>query len=450
MNITKENIDALNAVVKVKISPEDYQGRVEKTLKNYQKQANMPGFRVGKVPVSLVKKMYGKSVLAEELNKLLSDELYKYIQNNNIDVLGNPLPHPQNDEVDIENQTEFEFQFDMALAPQFDLQLSSDMKYTEYKVQIDDKLIDNYTNDLTRRYGSVGTTESATAGDLVQGDFVELDSNGEILAGGIFKTSTIFLGNPIPEHHKAIEHSKVGDKIILATNQIDDTPAAIAQKLGLEPHAVEGLNSKFQFTIKNISRLIPAELNQELFDKIYGPGAVSSTEDFRAKVADELSQMFIADTKKRLRSEIADDLIARTNLALPDAFLKRWLITANEKPITQQQVENEYDVYAQQLRWQLIENKLIKDNSIEVTADEALDYVKQMMRENYRKYGVNPDDVSDETYTKNAKDMLSKEEQARSIFQDIYQDKLMTLYRTKCTITTKELSYEDFISAGAQ
>jgi trigger factor len=450
MNITKENIDALNAVVKVKIGPEDYQGRVEKTLKNYQKQVTMPGFRTGKVPASLVKKMYGKSVLADELNKLLSDELHNYIQSNNIDVLGNPLPRPQNDAVDIENQTEFEFQFDMALSPQFELTLNSNMQYTEYTVKIDDNLIDKHIEDLTRRYGSVTNAETINAADLVVGDFVELDSNGEILPGGIFKTSSLFLENPIPERYSALENKGIGDKVIFAASQIDDTPAAIAQRLGLEPHAVEGLTSNFLFTVKTITHLMPAELNQDLFDKIYGTGNVQSIDDFRSRVAVEIGQMLNDDKERRLRNQIADDLIARTNLSLPDAFLKRWLLTANEKPITQQQIDNEYDTYAKQLRWQLIENKLIKDNAIEVTTEEAIDHVKKMMRDNYKKYGINPDDESDETYTKNAKDMLSKEVQARGIFQAVYQEKLMVLYRMKCTIQSKEQTYDEFIGASAQ
>ncbi|MCU0434481.1 MAG: trigger factor [Bacteroidia bacterium] len=446
MNISKEHIDELNAVVKVKIGPDDYTDRVEKTLRNYQKQVSMPGFRPGKVPASLVKKMYGKSVLAEELNKILSDELYKYIRTEELDVLGNPLPQPQNDNVDIETQSEFEFSFDMALAPKFDLKLGSDMQFTEYKVAIDDKLIDGYVSDLTRRYGSIAPSESAQSGDLIYGTFVELDANGEILPGGIFKSSTMFLDNPVRDEHKALEGAKVDDKIILTASQIDSDTTALAQKLGIEPQAAEGLNSSFQFTVTQVSRLQPAELNQEFFDKIYGPGAVTSEEEFRARIATELSGMFSNDTEKRLQNDIASELIDRTNLTLPDAFLKRWLLTANEKPITPEQVDAEYDMYARQLRWQLIENKIIKDNNIQVSAEEATEHVKELLRENYRKYGMNPDEVPDAELTANAQRLLGKEEEARKVFENLYQQKLMTLYRTSCSITSKEVSYDDFLA----
>lgn len=446
MNISKEHIDELNAVVKVKIGPDDYADRVEKTLRNYQKQVSMPGFRPGKVPASLVKKMYGKSVLAEELNKILSDELYKYIRAEELDVLGNPLPQPQNDNVDIETQSEFEFGFDMALAPKFDLKLGSDMQFTEYKVAIDDKLIDGYVNDLTRRYGSVAPAESAQAGDLIYGTFVELDANGEILPGGIFKSSTMFLDNPVRDEHKALEGAKTDDKIVLTAAQIDSDASALAQKLGIEPQAAESLNSSFQFTVTQVSRLQPAELNQEFFDKIYGAGAVTSVEEFRARIATELSGMFSNDTEKRLQNDIATELIGRTNLSLPDAFLKRWLLTANEKPITPEQVDAEYDLYARQLRWQLIENKLIKDNNIQVSAEEATEHVKELLRNNYRQYGMNPDEVPDAELTANAQRLLGKEEEARKVFENLYQQKLMMLYRSSCSITTKEVSYDDFLA----
>lgn len=446
MNISKEHIDELNAVVKVKIGPEDYSDRVEKALRTYQKQVSVPGFRPGKVPASLVKKMYGKSVLAEELNKILSDELYNYIRTNELDVLGNPLPKAQNDDVNIETQTEFEFQFDMALAPKFDLKLGSDIQLTEYKVAIDDKLIDGYVSDLTRRYGSIAPAESAQAGDLVYGTFVELDANGEIVPGGIFKASTMFLDTPVRDEHKALEGAKVDDKVTLSASQIDSDLTALAQKLGIEPQAAEGLTNNFQFTVTQVSRLQPAELNQEFFDKIYGAGSVTSVEAFRGRIAEELTGMFSNDTEKRLQNDIATELISRTNLSLPDAFLKRWLLTANEKPITPEQVDAEYDMYARQLRWQLIENKIIKDNDIKVTSEEATEHVKELLRDNYRKYGMNPDDVSNDELTANAQRVLSKEEEARKVFENLYQQKLMTHYRSVCSISTKEVSYDDFLA----
>lgn len=446
MDITKENIDELNAVLKVKLGPADYSGRVEDALKKYQKRASMPGFRPGKVPASLVRKMYGKALLAEELNRILSDSLYQYIQDNKIEVLGNPLPKAENDNIDIENQQEFEFQFDMALAPQFSLELNSSMTFSELLVRPDDKLIDGYVNDMSRRYGSVTAGETADEGDLIYGDFVELDANGEIVPGGIFKSSTIFLDKPVKDDQKILVGAKMDDKFDLEPKQIATDLKDLASKLGIEQNQAEGLTNKFRFTVKGISRLNPAELNQDLFDKVYGPGVVTSPEQFREKIAEELRNMFGRDTEQRLRNEITNELLNHTNLSLPDAFLKRWLVSANQKPVTMEQVEAEYPMYARQLRWQLIENKLIKDNNISVTADEAQEHVKNVLRANYAKYGRNPDEASDEELTDTAKRILSKEEEAKKVFEDLYAQKLMVLYRTRCNIQPKEVSYEEFLA----
>ncbi|CAN5374038.1 trigger factor [soil metagenome] len=449
MNITQENIDELNAVVKVKVGPDDYADKVEQALKTYQKRASMPGFRPGKVPPSLVKKMYGKSVLAEEINRLLSDSLYKYIQENKLDVLGNPLPKDDNNNVDFDNMKDFEFQFDMALAPQFNLDLSTNSKFTEYKIAVDDKLIDGYVSDMTRRYGKIAPTENAEAGDLIYGDFVELDENGEIVPGGIYKSSTMFLDTPVKESQQVLIGAKVEDKFDLEPFHISETPKDLAAKFGIEQQQAEGLSNKFRFTVKTINRLLPAELNAELFEKIYGPGVVNTPEEFRSKISVELASMFVRDSEARLKNDITAELLNKTNLTLPDAFLKRWLVYANEKPVTIEQVEAEYPMYARQLRWQLIENKLIRDNEITVTPNEAEEHVKNILRGNFAQYGRNPDEITDEELTGTAKKVLEKEEEAKKIFEELYAQKLMTLYRSKFEFTVKEVSYDEF-AKGAQ
>jgi trigger factor len=445
MDITKESIDDLNAVVKLKVTPADYTDKVETALKSYQKKVSMPGFRPGKVPASLVRKMYGKSVLAEELNRILSDSLYNYIKENNLEVLGNPLPKQENDNVDIENQTEFEFGFDMALAPQFSLNLDSNTSFTEMQVAADEKIINDYVSDITRRYGQIIPADTVGEGDLIYGDFVELDANGEVVPGGIFKASSMFLDKPVKENHQLLVGAKVEDKFDLTPMQISDNVNDRAQKLGITPEQAEAWTNKFRFTVKSISKLVPAELNQDLFDKVYGPGIVSTEAEFRAKIAEELEKMFARDTEERLKSEITNNLLAKANLSLPDTFLKRWLVAANEKPVTMEQVEAEYPMYARQLRWQLIENKLIKDNKIEVTADEAKEHVKGILKDNFRKYGRNPDEVSDAELNDTAQRVLGKEDEAKKIFESLYAQKLMTLYRSKFNITSKKVSYEEFI-----
>lgn len=445
MDITKESIDELNAVVKLKVTPADYTDKVEHALKTYQKKVSMPGFRPGKVPASLVKKMYGKSVLAEELNRILSDSLYKYIKDNNLEVLGNPLPKEENNNVDIENQNEFEFSFDMALAPKFSLNLDSSISFNELIVEPDDKIINDYVNDVTRRYGQIVPTDIAGEGDLMYGDFVELNENGEILPGGVYRASSLFLDKPVKENQKVLVGAKVEDKFDLDPIQVSDNVQDRAQKLGITNEAAENLTNKLRFTVKSISKLVPAEVNQELFDKVYSPGIVTSEQEFRAKISEELAKMFTRDSEDRLRNEIVNTLLNTTNLSLPDSFLKRWLVAANEKPVTMEQVEAEYPMYARQLRWQLIENKLIKDNNITVTTDEARVHVKEILRDNFRKYGRNPEEVSDHELNDTADRVLKKEDEAKKIFENLYAAKLMTLYRSKFNIAAKKVSYDEFI-----
>lgn len=445
MDITKESIDELNAVVKLKVTPADYTDKVEHALKTYQKKVSMPGFRPGKVPASLVKKMYGKSVLAEELNRILSDSLYKYIKDNNLEVLGNPLPKEENNNVDIENQNEFEFSFDMALAPKFSLNLDSSISFNELIVEPDDKIINDYVNDVTRRYGQIVPTDIAGEGDLMYGDFVELNESGEILPGGVYRASSLFLDKPVKENQKVLVGAKVEDKFDLDPIQVSDNVQDRAQKLGITNEAAENLTNKLRFTVKSISKLVPAEVNQELFDKVYSPGIVTSEQEFRAKISEELAKMFTRDSEDRLRNEIVNTLLNTTNLSLPDSFLKRWLVAANEKPVTMEQVEAEYPMYARQLRWQLIENKLIKDNNITVTTDEAREHVKEILRDNFRKYGRNPEEVSDHELNDTADRVLKKEDEAKKIFENLYAAKLMTLYHSKFNIAAKKVSYDEFI-----
>jgi trigger factor len=443
MNITKENVDALTAVIKIKVGPEDYLNNVEKTLREHQKKASMPGFRPGKVPAGMIRKMYGKSVLADELNRILGDTLYNYIREQKLDVLGNPLPkedrHP---EIELDGNKEFEFLYDLALQPEFKVEFSPNEKHTRYVVKIDKDLLDKYSNDIARRYGQIATAETTGEHDLVYGDFVELDASGEILAGGIFKSSTLYL-EKLNETRKAkLLGLKAGDKATLEVSEIAESPAELSSKLGITPDQAGTLTSKFQFTVKSINRLAPAELNQELFDKMYGPGVVNSMEEFHGKISEELTSMFRNDSENKLKNDIVKAIIQKTQFSLPDDFLKRWMMAVSKNPATPEQIDQEYDQYREALRWQLIENKIYKDNNIAVTNDEAVDYVKGLVRQNYEKSGRT--DVSEEELNATSSRVLEKEEEAKRVFDSLYHEKLMTLFQTKLKIEEKEIPYEEF------
>ncbi len=444
MNITQENIDELNAVLKVKVTAEDYAPKVENALREHQKKASIPGFRPGKVPVGMIKKMYGKSILVDAINKLLNDSLYNYLNENKIEVLGNPLPKADSDiHIDWDNQKEFEFLYEMGLAPKFNVELTAKDKFTYQTVKIDEDLVNKYVSDIAKRYGKVENSDVSEATDLLNGDFVELDEAGEILPGGIFKTSSVFLERVKDKATKtALTGLKAGDKVVLEAQKLSDNPVDTATMLGIEKEEAEKLTSKLQFTVKNISRLAASEVNQELFDKIYGAGNVTTEDAFRSKIKEELASMFVNDSERKFYNDVVEHLMNKINFNLPTEFLKRWIVAVNEKPVTPEQVESEFEGYSKGLKWSLIENKIIKDNNIQVTNEEVIEYTKQMILEQFSKYGSGPMDA--EELNKTAQRVLSNKDEAKKIYEKLYGEKVLTLFKTKFTIENKELSYDDF------
>jgi len=448
MNITQENVDELNAVLRVKVVAEDYLPKVESALKEHQKKASIPGFRPGKVPTGMIKKMYGRSILVEAINKLLNDSLYNYLNENKIEVLGNPLPKMDSDNlIDWDNQKEFEFLYEMGLAPKFNVELSAKDKFSYKTVKIDETLINKYISDISKRYGKVESVEVSAEGDLLNGDFVELDANGEIVPGGIFKTSSIFLDRVKDEAtKKLLVGLKKDDKVILEAQKLSDNPEDIATMLGIDKDAAGKFSSKIQFTVKNISRLAGSEINQDLFDKIYGEGTIKNEEEFKARIKDELTGMFVNDSERKFYNEVVEFLMNKINFSLPTEFLKRWIVAVNEKPVTPEQVETEFDEYSKGLKWSLIENKIIKDNNIQVTNEEVIESTKQMILEQFSKYDPTP--MKEEELNKTVQRVLSNKEEAKKIYEKLYGEKVMTLFKTKFTLENQELSYDDFFKTA--
>lgn len=441
MNITKQAIDALHAEVTIEVTPTDYESRVSDALKKVQRQAAMPGFRPGKVPAGLIKKQYGTQILVDELNKLLNDSIYKFVEEQQLDILGNPMPNADT-VIDWVHQKEFTFKYELGLAPQFDVTLDSNQTFVYKTVKIDDALIDKYVKDVRRNHGKPVNPETAGDKDVVFVDIVELDSNNAILPGGVFKSTSIGIDRLKNEAGKAkLLGIKKEDKIIIAANDLYDTALDKSISLGIDKDLAESFSSNLQLTVKNIARLEDADLNEELFDKIYGPGNVKTEEEFREKIKNELGLMFNTDADKFLRSEIENKLVSKLNLQLPDTFLKRWLKTVNEKPLSEEDLEKEYPNYAKAMQWRLIENKIIKDNAIKVEAAEAENEAKAYIYGEYARYGqvANEEDVE-----KIAKDLLSKEKEAQKIFENLYTKKVIDLVKATCTLDMKEVSYDDF------
>lgn len=447
MNITKEQVDNLNALLKVTVESEDYQGTVDKTLTDYRKKASIPGFRPGKVPMGLIKKQYGKAVLVDELNKMVSQKLFEYIEDEKLDILGNPLPKREEDvKGDFDNPSTFEFIYEIGLSPEIEVKLSSRNKYEFTKVKIDKDLIQKQMDDLTKRYGKLVSGEEVGEKDMVMGQFVELDENGEIKEGGIMNSATISLEFiEKPKVKKELVGKKIGDKLVVNPVDVSRGGKDTAAMLGIEESALDNISDKFQYTINEIKVMEPAELNQELFDKLYGEGVISSEKEMKERIQKDLEGMFLKDSDKILMRRVVNDLIDKTKFDLPNEFLKRWILSNQKEDsgVTMEDIEKDYENYSKSLKWQLIQNALFKENDLKVEQEDAVNYTKGLLVSQYAQYGMPAPE--DDQLTASAQQVLANKEEAQRIFDMLAEDKLLAHFKETVKLNEKEVSYDDFV-----
>ncbi len=436
MNIVKENINDTHAVIRIKIAPEDWKPKLDKTLKDYRKTANIPGFRPGQVPMSIISKRYGKAVLVEEINTLLSDNLSKYIKENELRVVGEPLP--MENAIDLEKEVEHEFGFEVGLVPDFSVPISADHKFTLLQPEIEDSLMDEYTEELTNRYGTVSNPETSVETDLLGGDFVELDTNGDILAGGLFKPSVINIRKVGDEFKSKYVGKTKGDKIVMKLAELSKEDSEVASMFSISKEKAATLTNSFQFTITQIHHIVPAEVNQELWDKIYGPGKVNNSEDFRKNLKMELMSIFAPKGERKLNNEMVEHLIKNTVITLPNEFLKKWLTRVVKEPMNEAQFNMEFEAYTQSLKWRLIEDKVYKDNNITVTEQEVREYAHHLAHQ-YMGHGV-PHEQIDEA----SRRLLQDEKEVNRMYERLYESKLLELLRKTYTIEPKEVKRDEY------
>ena len=444
MNVVEEKIDALNAVLRVTIQPEDYREKVEKTLNDYRKNANIPGFRPGKVPTSLIKKKYGKAILAEELNKAVQHSLSDFIRTNNLNILGQPLPK-EDEEVkgDFDQPDTFEFAYEVGVSPEFVVNLSKKNKFDYLKVKITDKMLDEEIENLCRRYGKLVSADEVGEKDMIVGTFAELDGK-ELKEGGIHNSSTISMEFIEDEKtKKSLLGKKAGDEVVLDPRKVSKGDSDMAAMLAIDKEVATELKSDFRFTITEIRKMIPAELNQELFDKLFGEGVVTSVDELKNKMREDMSNMYSSDADRHFSRQVTDELMEKTKIDLPEDFLKRWIVLSSNNEVSKEQVENEFDNYRNSLKWQLIQNKLIQENNIKVEPQEAIDYTKGLLARQFAQYGMPPPEDSD--LEAQARSVLSNQEEANRIYDNIYGVKLMNFFKDVVKVNEKEVSYDKFI-----
>jgi trigger factor len=444
MNIVRKDIDTSNATITISIEKVDYTEKVEKTLRDYRKKANIPGFRPGMVPLGLLKKMYGKSILAEEINKILSDELYKYIQDNKINLLGEPLPNESDQkDVDFSTQEDFEFVFDIGLAPEFEVELNKKDKVKYYQITPSEEMINNQIKSYTDRYGKYEQVESVEEKDMVKGILTELVDGKEKEDGIVVKDAVLTPAYMKDEAGKALfAGAKVGDVITFNPKTAFENEAEIASLLKISKEDAAEISTDFQFAIEGITRYHVAEIDQELFDKVYGEGVVKSAEEFTEKIKANISETLAQDSEYKFGIDAREALIKKyDSLAFPDTFLKRWLLATN-KNLTEETLDTDYPKMISDLKWQLIKDKIAKTNDIKVEKNDVEDFGRKIARSQFAQYGmIGMDDAILDNYVA---DMLKKEETLKNIIDKVAENKVLEIIKSSVKVDTKEVSIEEF------
>ncbi len=435
MNITKEQIDQLNAVVKVAITKDDYQDKVDTILKDYRKQANIPGFRKGQVPMGLIKKQYGKAVLVDEVNKLLQDNLNKYLTEEKLDVLGNPLPKQQ-DSFDWDAE-ELAFEFELGLAPDFEVNLKTKKAITQYKIIADKKMVAEQVERITKQYGKIVSKTEVAKGHEVTGVFKNEEN-------AIEHKSTIELDKI--KSKKAIDSlvgSKVGATVTLKTKGLFKEDYLLSAALGMNKDEVEKLNIEVSFTLEEINEREAAALDQELFDKLFGEGVVTSEKEMQEKIKEDSEKQFEQQADQKLLNDITEKLIAETKFELPSDFLQKWIQVSGENPISEDEAKEEYEKSEKGLRYQLIEGKIIKENDIQVQFEELKEFAKGFIKSQMAQYGhFNPQEEELENI---ATRVMGNQEEVKRMQEQLMSQKLLALYKEKANLKVKEINYENFV-----
>ena len=444
MNITKENIDDLNAVLKVKIEKADYDEKVETVLKDYRKKATIKGFRPGMVPIGLIKKMYGRAVQIDEINKVVTDNIQKYLTDEKLEILGDPLPKAdERESIDFDTQEDFTFSFEIGLTPEVDLNLSKKNKVNEYDILIDKKMRNDYLENYTRRYGELKKADLTEEKDVIKGKIEAIDNEGNIIPEGPSVNETS-LGIDIIKDNKIKEEflgKSIGDSIDFDIKKAYPNDTEIAGILHKKKEEVENLEGNYRFTVNDISRFYPAEIGQELFNRIYGEGIVNSEEEFMIKIEEEIKANLKRESDFKLMMDIKALSMEKTDFQLPEEFLKKWLLRVNEKT-TEEQIEKEFDNFRKDLKWQLIRNKVARDNDVKITEEELQKEAENITRYQFQQYGLFY--ATEEQISNYAKETLKREEDAKRIADKILEEKVIVLMKELVKIESKEVTVEEF------
>ena len=445
MKISFENSDKVNGLLTLTVEEADYKENVEKTLKDYRKKANIPGFRQGMAPMGMIKRQFGTSVKVDEINKVLGEQMYKYIQDNNIQMLGEPLPSDKQTPVDVEGDGPYTFMFDIAVAPEFNVELTGKDKIDYYTIAVDDKTIDQQVDMYASRSGHYDEVETYQANDMLKGDLRELDENGNTKEGGITVEAAVLMPEyiKVEDQKKLFEGAKLGDVITFNPRKAyPESDIEISSLLKIKKEEAADVTADFTYQITEISRYTKAEVNQELFDQVYGKDVVKDEKEFREKIADNLKAQFAVDSDFKFIQDVrkyVEDKIG--TLTYPDALLKRIMLN-NNKDKGQEFVDKNYDKSIKELTWHLAKEQLVKANNIKIEDADVKEAAKEAARAQFAQYGMN--NIPDEYIDNYATDMLKKKEYVDSLVDRSIDRKLTEVLKGVVKLNEKTATLEEF------
>jgi len=445
MNIVLENKDNLHALLKIDLHKEDYSAKVSDELKKLQRKAQMPGFRPGKVPMGIVHKMYGKSVKADEINKILIDSIYQYLKDNKLDIMGHPLPDQEAAaNMDWESQTSFNFTYEIGLAPKVEIELSEKIEVEYPKIVADNQTIDTQVNNIRRRHGSMINPETSEQEDMLFGEFAELEQPGKLKEEGHKHKNNLLIKFVTDQKvREQLTGIKVGQHVDFNVFRANENEAEVASLLGLKKEEIGQYGPDFRFTVEKISRIEPANLDQGFFEKVFPEAEIRDESEFRTAMAEQINRQYQADADKHFRNEVMKSLLKEAALELPESFLKKWVVAANQDEYTPERIETDFPKLADSFRWQLIENHLVNAYGIKVTDDEVTAHLQEYIRSQFKQYGQQ--EVEQSVVDGLVHWIKGYQEELKKVFENLADQKLLALYKEKLRLKVVEFSFDDFV-----
>ena len=445
MKISFENPDKVNGLITLTVEEADYKENVEKTLKNYRKRANVPGFRPGMVPMGMIKRQFGTTAKVDEINKLLGEEIYKYVKDNNIQMLGEPLPSDKQEPVDLEKEAPYTFMFDIAVAPEMNAELNGDDTIDHYTITVDDDVVNRQIDMFASRAGSYDKVEEYQEHDMLKGDLRELDENGNTKEGGLTVEGAVLMPEyiKVDDQKKLFDGCKLGDIITFNPKKAyPESDIEVSSLLKIKKEEVADMNSDFSYQITEISRFVKAEVNQELFDQVFGKDAVKSEEEFRGKIAEGLKAQFAVDTDFKFIQDVRKYMENKVGaLTYPDALLKRIMLN-NNKDKGQEFVDKNYEQSVKELTWHLIKEQLVKANGIKIDDADIKETAKEAARAQFAQYGMT--NIPEEYIDNYATDMLKKKEYVDSFVDRSIDRKLTETLKKVVKLNEKTATLDEF------